>query len=130
MFEIERNQQLQTAQKAALEAERRVQLETAQLNKQLQEAVNELSTLFEVSRILAATLDLDTLLNQAVEKVVDLLPASAAMILLDTQPSTPIAAHKGFDQESLTAAQATGWDDYGSRASRLAGRVQLSKTTR
>jgi len=42
--------------------------------------------------------------------VVDLLPASAAMILLDTPPSTPIAANLGFDQEHEAAAQVTGWD--------------------
>ncbi len=110
VFEIERSQQLRAAQQAALEAERRVQLETAQLNRQLQEAVNEISTLFEMSRILAATLDLDTLLQQAVKKVVDLLPANAAMILLDASPATPIAAAIGFDETSQAAAQVIGWD--------------------
>ena len=92
VFETERNRQLQAAQAAALEAERRVQHETAQLNRQLQEAINDLSVLFEVSRILSATLDLPTLLNQAVTKVIDLLPAPEAMILLNGSPSPSVAA--------------------------------------
>jgi signal transduction histidine kinase len=110
VFENESNQRLQAAQAAALEAERRVQRETAQLNKELHEAINELSVLYEMSRILAATLDYTTLLNQAVNKVVDLLPARAAMILLDASPTGPIAASIGFDEESQKAAQVTGWD--------------------
>ena len=114
VFETEQNERLRTAQAATLEAERRVQHETTQLNKQLQEAVNELSVLFEMSRILASTLDLQVLLDQAVTRVVDLLPARAAMILLDAPTSATIAASVGFgsnDQDSqVKAAQVIGWD--------------------
>ena len=114
VFETEQNERLRTAQAATLEAERRVQHETTQLNKQLQEAVNELSVLFEMSRILASTLDLQVLLDQAVTRVVDLLPARAAMILLDAPTSATIAASVGFDsndQDSqIKAAQVIGWD--------------------
>jgi signal transduction histidine kinase len=112
VFETEQNERLRAAQIVALDAERRVQQETTQLNKQLQEAVNELSVLFEMSRILASTLDLQTLLDQAVTRVVDLLPARAAMIVLDTPSSATIAASIGFesnDQDSQVA-QVIGWD--------------------
>jgi signal transduction histidine kinase len=96
VFETERNQRLREAEQAALEAERRVQRETAQLNRQLQEAVNELSVLFEMSRILATTLDWQVVLNLAAAKAVDLLPARAAMILLnDPEPGSAVSV--GFD---------------------------------
>ncbi len=96
VFETERNRRLREAEQAALEAERRVQRETAQLNRQLQEAVNELSVLFEMSRILATTLDWQAVLNLAAAKAVDLLPARAAMILLN-DPEPGSAAGVGFD---------------------------------
>jgi len=96
VFESERDRRLREAEQAALEAERRVQRETAQLNRQLQEAVNELSVLFEMSRILATTLDWQAVLNLAAAKAVDLLPARAAMILLN-DPEPGGAASVGFD---------------------------------
>jgi signal transduction histidine kinase len=99
IFETERSQQLQAAQATALEAERRVQRETFQLNKQLQEAINELSILYEMSRVLAITLNWQVLLHQAAAKVVDLLPAQAAMILLDTPTSATVGACAGFNSE-------------------------------
>ncbi len=113
VFESERIQRLQQAQAVALEAERRVQRETTQLNQQLQAAVNELSVLFEMSRILSSTLDWQTLLQQAVAKVVDLLPARGAMILLDASPAPLLAAQAGFEnnkdcQERLARAQELG----------------------
>lgn len=112
VFESERSQRLQQAQAMALEAERRVQRETTQLNQQLQEAVNELSVLFEMSRILSSTLDWQTLLQQAAVKVVDLLPARGAMILLDASPAPLLAAHAGFEnkdcQERFARAQELG----------------------
>jgi signal transduction histidine kinase len=101
VFEIERAQRLRAAELTAREAERRIQQETAHLNRQLQEAVNELSILFEMSRILAATLDWQAVLQQAVAKVADLLPARAAMILLETEPRGSCAASTGFDDAAL-----------------------------
>jgi len=114
VFETEQSQRLRAAQVATQEAERRVQHQTTQLNRQLQEAVSELSVLFEMSRILASTLDLQVLLDQAVTKVVDLLPARAAMILLDAPTSATIAASVGFDSDDqdsqVKVAQVIGWD--------------------
>ena len=114
VFETEQKQRLRAAQVATQEAERRVQHETTQLNRQLQEAVSELSVLFEMSRILASTLDLHVLLDQAVVKVVDLLPARGAMILLDAPTSATIAASVGFDSNEqdnqVKMAQVIGWD--------------------
>jgi len=109
VFESESDERLRAAQAAALEAERRVQHETAQLNQQLQEAVNELSVLYEMSRVLAATLDWQALLQQAAAKVVDLLPARAAMILLEGTPPAHIVASAGFESAALAEkAQAIG----------------------
>jgi len=112
VFETERSQQLQTAQAAAWEAERRAQRETAQLNRQLQEAVTELSILFEISRIVSATLDFQALLDQTVIKVVDLLPARAAMILLGESPEPDTVASTGFEGDEnvpgMQAARTTG----------------------
>jgi signal transduction histidine kinase len=113
VFENETDERLRAAEATALEAERRVQRETTQLNKQLQEAINEISILFEISRILASTLDWQALLDQAVAKIVDLLPARAGMILLDVSSMATIAASVGFssDQEKqMEMAQAIGWD--------------------
>jgi len=101
VFESESNERLRAAQAAAWEAERRVQRETTQLNQQLQEAVNELSVLYEMSRVLAATLDWQALLQQAAAKIVDLLPARAAMILLDDAPLTHSVTCAGFDGAAL-----------------------------
>ena len=101
VFESERNQRLREAEQIAREAERHVQRETAQLNKQLQEAVSNLSVLFEMSRILSVTLDWETVLQQATAKVVDLLPAHAAMILLEIDGQSSCVASVGFDDTSL-----------------------------
>ena len=96
VFESESNERLRAAQAAALDAERRTQQETSQLNRQLQEAVNELSILYEMSRVLAGTLNWKILLRQAATKVVDLLPALGAVILLDDSPEVTVAAVAGF----------------------------------
>jgi signal transduction histidine kinase len=114
VFETERSQLVQAAQSAALETERRVQQEMAQLNKQLQAAVNELSFLFEMSRILSATLDLAILLDQATAKITDLLPAGATMIVLDEGPTPVLVAATGFERpeyaEQIEAARSAGAD--------------------
>jgi signal transduction histidine kinase len=101
VFESERNQRLREAEQIARESERHVQHETAQLNKQLQEAVSNLSVLFEMSRILSVTLDWEAVLQQATAKVVDLLPAHAAMILLEINGQSTCVASVGFDDTSL-----------------------------
>ena len=109
VFETERSQRLHEAEQTAHQAELRTQHETAQLNRQLQEAVSELSVLYEMSRILAATLDWQAVLRQAAAKVVDLLPARAAMILMETDPPGSCSASAGFDDAALAdSAQAMG----------------------
>lgn len=70
-------------QEAALEAQKRIQQETDALNRDLRLATRELSALFETSRILASTLDLQTILRESVDKIVTLLePAGVGMIYL------------------------------------------------
>lgn len=114
VFESESAQRLRAAQVAALEAERHSQRETAQLNKQLQEAVNELSILYEMSRVLGATLDWKALFQQAAAKIVDLLPAPGAVILLDEQPEAKGVAVAGFEgadrEQRIAQAQSFGQD--------------------
>jgi signal transduction histidine kinase len=79
----EANAERLRAQEVALEAQRRIHLETEALNRDLRLATRELSALFETSRILASTLDLDTILRESVHKIVTLLePAGLGMIYL------------------------------------------------
>jgi signal transduction histidine kinase len=105
-FELESRQRLSmanearlAAQREALEAQRRAQAETEQLNRELQAAVQDLSTLFELSRSLASTLDRTTLMEQAINRIAGSLPRiSAGMILLRERPTDPlqIVAASGY----------------------------------
>jgi signal transduction histidine kinase len=90
VFDLESSRNLRTADEArlraqqqALEEQSRRQAETSQLNGELQGAARELSVLYGLSRILASTLDLDTLLKEAVSRIVQTLDqVSAASIWL------------------------------------------------
>ena len=90
-FQDELDRQLREANEArlavqseALRANRLVQERTEALNRELREATRELSALFETSRILASTLDLDTILRESVAKIVTLLePAGLGLIYLE-----------------------------------------------
>jgi signal transduction histidine kinase len=90
-FQNEIDRQLQDAneerlavQAEALRANRLVQEQTEALNRELREATRELSALVETSRILASTLDLDTILRESVAKIVTLLePAGLGLIYLE-----------------------------------------------
>ena len=109
-FELESQQRLAAAnearlaaQREALETQRRAQAETEQLNRELRAAVQDLSTLFELSRSLASTLDRDALLVQAIEKITDRVPRiQAGMILYREKPEelARVIASAGYDSES------------------------------
>ncbi len=104
-FELESRRRLAAAnearlaaQRQALEEQRRRQEEIAQLNRELQTAARELSVLYDLSRILASTLELDTLLQEAVRRVVQALePVNAAAIWLRDEATgeVNIAAREG-----------------------------------
>lgn len=107
-FELERQQNLARANEARLAAQEealaiqaRSRRETEQLNGELQTAVHELTLLFDLSRSLGATLDRDTLLNQAVQQICDRLPyIQTALVILRPHPDQPprCFTHAGYDQ--------------------------------
>ncbi len=107
-FEIERQQNLVRANEARLAAQEEAltiqaqsRRETEKLNRELQTAVHELTLLFDFSRSLAATLDRDTLLNQAVHQICSSLPyIQTSLIILRSQPDQPLRCltHAGYDQ--------------------------------
>ncbi|MCA9953971.1 MAG: GAF domain-containing sensor histidine kinase [Anaerolineales bacterium] len=107
-FEVERQQNLARANEARLAAQEEAlaiqaqsRRETEQLNGELQTAVHELTLLFDLSRSLGATLDRDTLLNQAVQQICDRLPyIQTALVILRTHPDQPLRCftHAGYDK--------------------------------
>lgn len=113
-FELESQQRLATAnearlaaQREALETQRRAQAETEQLNRELRFAVQDLSTLFELSRTLGSTLDRDALLEQAIAKIADSVPRiDAGFILLRDKADgqLQVMAKSGCPPEDTTAS--------------------------
>jgi signal transduction histidine kinase len=82
IFDLESRRRLE----AAKEAERRSREKTEQLYRELQYAARDLSVLFETSRIMVSTLDLRTLLDEAIGRIVSVLePIQAGIILLYDQ---------------------------------------------
>ena len=89
-FDVESRQQLAAANEARLLAQGRMlaeqrkrQEETALLNRELQSAARELTVLYDLSRMLASTLELDTLLKEAVSRIANSVePVRAASIWL------------------------------------------------
>ncbi len=80
-FEIEREQRLAAANEAklaaqqeALATQQRAHAAMEKLNRQLQTAVQDLTMLFDLSRTLAATLDRDTLLQDALANIFKSIP--------------------------------------------------------
>jgi len=72
-------------QRDAFELEQRVAEQTAELraaNEEIRQRANELATLYEVSRELAATLDLETLLPAIAKQVKETLEADRCVVLL------------------------------------------------
>ena len=90
------------AQDEAYAAQLRIRRETEALNQDLRQATRELSALFETSRILASTLDLNTILRESVAKIVTLLePAGLGMIYLWDAAGARLALASSSDGERI-----------------------------
>ncbi len=110
-FEVETRQQitnaneaLLTAQREALSIQEQAQRKTEAINQDLEQAVQELSILYELSRNLAATIDRDTLLQQTVAQVFETLPRiGGGMVLLREKGERPlkIVARSGYADHRL-----------------------------
>ena len=108
-FELEHQQHLSaarsarlTAQRQALETQRRAREETEQLNRQLQLALQDLTLLYDLSRGLAASLESDTLLSNALQTILSGIPRlQAGMILMrESSGEQPrVVARAGCDNE-------------------------------
>ena len=106
-FELERRRGLVIANEARLEAQRealaiqnRTRSETEALNSELQEVVQDLTMLFELSRSLAATFDRDMLLREALDQICDSVPRiHGGMILLrdELERGTELRATVGYE---------------------------------
>lgn len=105
-FEVERQRNLAAANEAKLAAQREAlavqaaaREETESLNAELQTAVQELTVLFELSRRLVSTTNLEALLVQAVDQIVNGLPrlAGGLILLRETVDKPPrCAAQAGY----------------------------------
>ncbi len=112
-FEIERqhswtaaNEARQTAQREALEAQQQARNETEKLNRQLQMAVQDLFMLFEVSRGLVTSLDVNVLLRQAVATIVSSLPRIAfGLIVLRDRTNGPTEVSCGADSANSVCVE-------------------------
>ncbi|MCB9418523.1 MAG: GAF domain-containing sensor histidine kinase [Ardenticatenaceae bacterium] len=80
-FELERRQRLTEAQRAALETQQRARTETEALNQELQTAVQNLTTLFDLSYNLARSLDRDTILRQTLPQICESMPHIARGVI-------------------------------------------------
>lgn len=97
-FETERqrslaraNEERLTAQRKALTVQESARAETEKLNQELQTAVQDLTLLFDLSRILAATLDRKTLLSEAINQIAQRLPrVERGIIVLRQKPGKPL----------------------------------------
>ncbi|WP_420642928.1 GAF domain-containing sensor histidine kinase [Candidatus Leptofilum sp.] len=97
-FEIERKRNLAQANEARLAAQEEAlaiqahsRRETEKLNAALQTAVHDLTLLFDLSRTLAATLNREVLLNEAVKKICESLPyIQTSLIILRDGPDQPL----------------------------------------
>ncbi|MFW6096451.1 MAG: GAF domain-containing sensor histidine kinase [Chloroflexota bacterium] len=98
-FELEHRQHLAAAQQARLEAQQEAlrtqqaaRRETEALNLELKTAVQDLTLLYDLSRKLAATLDLDVLLAETFDMVLQSIPrVQAGMILLREKADDSLA---------------------------------------
>jgi len=130
VFDIENQQRLEEARAAraaardeALRVQRQARVETEELNRELEAAVQDLALLFTISRRMAATLDRSTLLNDAVPLLVDVLPqVSAGMLVMGrdgappeivsvvecNDPAAPVAERKAQGLQLAEYTAATG----------------------
>ena len=102
VFEVESRQKLDLANQARLKAQQdtlnmqeKTRIETEALNQELQTAVQELWTLFDLSHTLASTLDKEKLLQTTISQIFDHLPRIEGGIILlrekETAPLTLVA---------------------------------------
>ncbi len=85
------NQERLAAQEAALAAQRKAHLATESLNQELQEAVHRLTTLHNLARQLAASLDQERILYEVFPAFIrGEARIGAGMILLRDQPHQPL----------------------------------------
>ncbi len=112
-FDLESRQQLATANEARLSAQQQMleeqarrQEETARLNEDLQAAARELTVLYDLSRILASTLELDTVLKEAVARIahsVEPVRAASTWLMDDATGDLVLMACDGCSDPSLRA---------------------------
>ncbi len=112
-FELDRRQSLQAAHEERLEAQReslvvqkKAQQETEKLNRELREAVQDLTMLFELSRRLASTLNRDTMLRQAISGIFESVPRiHGGMIMLRDKADQHLRqmATIGYDEDRTTS---------------------------
>jgi PAS domain S-box-containing protein len=86
-----------------LSKRREVSEEREQLNSTLLKRVNELTILHSISRVVAGSLDLDSLLNKALDMVAEAMVVETAAILLvdEDQGVMVVKAHRGVSLEYL-----------------------------
>ncbi|HZD11846.1 MAG TPA: GAF domain-containing sensor histidine kinase [Candidatus Binatia bacterium] len=97
-FELEHEQHLAAARQARLEAQhealqtqQQARQETEALNQELKTAVQDLSLLYDLSRKLASTLQLDVMLAESFEIVLRSIPrVQAGMVLLREKADEPL----------------------------------------
>ncbi|MEZ4593194.1 MAG: GAF domain-containing sensor histidine kinase [Chloroflexota bacterium] len=108
-FEIERQRNLARANEARLAAQEEAlaiqaqsRRETEQLNAELHTAVHDLTLLFDLSRTLAATLNRDAILQQAVQQICHSLPyVDTSLIILRNRPDEPLRCQAEAGYETL-----------------------------
>ena len=121
-FEMERQQHLVATNEARLVAQQetlaiqsRAQAETNKLNRELKSAVQDLTMLFNLSRSLAATLDLDALLQKTMAQVFESVPRiEGGMVFLRGRGERPLQkmvsvgynSHNGETAENAMERQA------------------------
>ena len=81
-----------------------VAVENARLFSQLHQRTDALSALNTISQVVNKSLDLDSILNDAIEKVVELLQADGGFLRLlsDDRQELILNAHKGFTGEQIS----------------------------
>lgn len=98
VFEIERQQRLQAAyaareaaQREALTTQQKARAETEQLNRELQEAMQNLSSLYRFARSVATTLERDKLLHETLPQFIRAEPRiTATVVFLREKPDRPL----------------------------------------
>ncbi|MCP4357286.1 MAG: GAF domain-containing sensor histidine kinase [Chloroflexi bacterium] len=133
-FELEREQRLAAANEAkliaqqeALATQQRARAETEKLNRELQTAVQDLTMLFDLSRSLAATLDRDTLLQDALANIFKSIPRiRGGIIFLRENEERPLQQVAVAGYETANGATKTAVTEVIDQARKIAGQVAAS----